>query len=266
MLGWGTAAAAAVTTAGCGAHPADVGTSPSASTGSASPSASTSPSLSPSPSPSHAPVPRPVPTKPVRTLAEYVAQTPGAKPFPSNAIALTIDDGPHAIWTPKILNLLAKYDVLATFCVIGVQVKGHPTLAKNVIGEGHHIANHTYNHPLSLPDKSARQISKEVVDAQDAIVRATGFTPRQFRSPGGGWSTEIFRYTAGHELTPIDWEIDPRDWSRPGTGKIVGKLLSAKPGDILLCHDGGGDRSETYNALKRAIPSLVAKGFTFVTL
>ncbi len=109
-------------------------------------------------------------------------------------------------------------------------------------------------------------MTAQMVDAQDAIVRAAGFTPRQFRSPGGSWSAAMMRLASAHDLLAIDWDVDPRDWSRPGTAHIVGAMLAARPGDVLLCHDGGGDRSETYTALSTVLPRLKARGLTFVTL
>ncbi|WP_163569210.1 polysaccharide deacetylase family protein [Fodinicola feengrottensis] len=227
----------------------------------------------PSPSPSASPSPTPAAAsalkqqkKAIHTLHEYVEFVPGAQPFPSNAIALTIDDGPTPAWTPKVLALLEKLDIKATFCHIGVQDKGHKALAKSVVSEGHHLANHTYSHPLSLPKLNAATIHKEINDAQASIVDATGFTPHLFRSPGGAWSAEVFKQAAANGMAAIDWEIDPKDWSRPGTELIRLRMLKAKPGDIILCHDGGGDRSQTYDALKAVLPVLKSKGYQFVTL
>jgi peptidoglycan/xylan/chitin deacetylase (PgdA/CDA1 family) len=203
--------------------------------------------------------------KAIHTLHEYSQMFPGTK-FPPNAIALTIDDGPTPAWTPKVLALLEKLDIKATFCQIGEQDKGHKTLAKNVVGEGHHLANHTYTHPLALPKLTALGIHKEINDAQAAIVDASGYTPHLFRSPGGAWSPAVFKKAAEMGLAAIDWEIDPKDWTRPGTELIRLRMLKAKPGDIILCHDGGGDRSQTYAALSKVLPVLKSKGFTFVTL
>ena len=76
----------------------------------------------------------------------------------------------------------------------------------------------------------------------------------------------MFDTAARHGLEPIDWDVDPRDWARPGVPAITRRLLRANPGDILLCHDGGGDRSQTYAALTRVLPELKARGLTFVSL
>jgi peptidoglycan-N-acetylglucosamine deacetylase len=212
------------------------------------------------------PTTSPATAAPARTLAQYVAQTPGTRPFPSNAIMLTIDDGPHPVWTPKILQLLHKYDVKAAFCIIGRSAAAHPELLRAAVSQGHHLANHSYSHPAGLAGLSASAIEAQLVDTQDAIVRATGFTPKQFRAPGGHWSPAMMRVAARQHLTVIDWDVDPRDWSRPGTDHIVHAMLAARPGDVLLCHDGGGDRSQTYAALKTVLPRLKARGLQFVTL
>ncbi|HEY2673727.1 MAG TPA: polysaccharide deacetylase family protein, partial [Rugosimonospora sp.] len=179
-----------------------------------------------------------VQSRPIYTLAEYRAVL-GGPAFPSHAVALTLDDGPHPVWTPKVLALLDKYQVPATFCLIGNQVRGHESVARSVVAAGHNVANHSYSHPTALPELSPAQMDKEIGWAQDKIHSATGFAPRLFRSPGGGWSPQLFAKAARAGLVPIDWSDDPRDWSRPGVGSIVSHLLAAKPGQILLCHDGG---------------------------
>jgi peptidoglycan/xylan/chitin deacetylase (PgdA/CDA1 family) len=206
-----------------------------------------------------------VQSRPIYTLAEYQAVL-GGPAFPSHGVALTLDDGPHPVWTPKMLKLLDKYHVPATFCLIGNQVRGHEGVARSVVAAGHNVANHTYSHLTDLPTLSSPEMNKEIGWAQDKIHTATGFTPRLFRSPGGNWSPELFAKTAQAGLVPIDWSDDPRDWSRPGVESIVSHLLAAKPGQILLCHDGGGDRSQTYTALQTVIPALLVKGYTFVSL
>ena len=211
--------------------------------------------------------PKPLPTqrRPVFTLSDYRRIT-SAPAFPSDAIALTIDDGPHPVWTPKILRLLDKYHVPALFCMIGNQVLGHESVAKSVARDGHQLANHTWSHPLALAGKPRRLVRKEIARAQEKIHDTTGYTPKLFRSPGGDWSPTVLQEAAHAGLVPLDWNNDPRDWSRPGIGAIKRRLLAARPGQILLCHDGGGDRSQTYTALSSVIPALTARGYHFVAL
>jgi peptidoglycan/xylan/chitin deacetylase (PgdA/CDA1 family) len=185
---------------------------------------------------------------------------------PRNAIALTIDDGPDPLWTPRVLNVLARFDVSATFCMIGAQAHGRPWLTRAIAGEGHALANHSYRHPLDLAVLPPATIEQEVARASEAIHDVTGVAPKLFRSPGGSWTPEVLTVSAQNGLIPIDWDVDPVDWSRPGVPHITEKLLKAKPGDILLCHDGGGDRSQTVAALQVVLPALRARGLEFIRI
>lgn len=209
--------------------------------------------------------PLPVQPRAISTLAEYRLAT-GATPFPADAIALTIDDGPHPVWTPKILRLLDQHHVPALFCMIGNQVLGHEAVAQTVSRAGHQLANHTWSHPTKLAAKPGSLVQKEIRKAQTKIKNTTGYAPRLFRSPGGDWSPQLLREVAHAGLLALDWSIDPRDWARPGLNKIENRMLAARPGQIILCHDGGGDRSQTYNALRAVIPALKARGLQFVAL
>ncbi len=216
----------------------------------------------PGPRPGHPP--RLAPLEP-RTDAVHMMHDllPAAPP---NAIALTIDDGPHPEWTPKMLDLLAEHQVKATFSLIGIQVKELPDLARRIVAAGHQLCNHTMTHPLEIASLPRKRVDTEITEAHDRIGDATGIAPKFFRSPGGAWSKNVFRSAARHGMTPIDWAVDPRDWARPGTKRIEHSLLDAKGGDILLCHDGGGDRSETLKALRKVIPELKNRGLVFSAL
>jgi peptidoglycan/xylan/chitin deacetylase (PgdA/CDA1 family) len=203
--------------------------------------------------------------EPVHTLQDFRKVVPG-DPFPADAIALTIDDGPHPVWTPAILRLLEKHHVPALFCMIGNQVLGHETIARDVATDGHRIANHTWSHPINLAKLPSHKMLKELHRAQDKIYSTTGYAPSLFRSPGGAWSKGLSEAVSKSNVIPMDWTTDPRDWARPGVAQITNRLLAAKPGQILLCHDGGGDRSQTLASLKTVIPALQAKGLKFVAL
>ncbi|GAA0334254.1 polysaccharide deacetylase family protein [Actinoallomurus spadix] len=116
--------------------------------------------------------------------------------------------------------------------------------------------------PAAPPNAMALTID----DGHDRIAQVSGVTPKFFRSPSGAWSQRIIDVAAEHSMICIDWQVDPRDWARPGTTTITDRLLRAQAGDILLCHDGGGDRSETIRALRTVIPALKQRGLTFVAL
>ncbi|WP_344594454.1 polysaccharide deacetylase family protein [Actinomadura vinacea] len=225
----------------------------------------------PKPTPKPTPTPRPAPwtptrltalkpKEPIRDLKELVP------PPPEQTIALTIDDGPHPEWTPKVLDLLAEHQVRATFFIIGAQVKEFPQLTQRIAAAGHQICNHTMTHPLSFDDLSKKELRKEIGEAHDRIAQVSGVVPVFFRAPGGAWSPAVVDVVAEHGMLPIDWAVDPRDWARPGVGSIRKTLTASESGNILLVHDGGGDRSQTVKALKGAIPKLKKRGLSFVAL
>jgi peptidoglycan/xylan/chitin deacetylase (PgdA/CDA1 family) len=181
------------------------------------------------------------------------------------AIALTIDDGPNPIYTPQVLALLARYRVTATFSMIGTQVQAYPAVAREVAAAGHLIANHTWTHP-DLAGLPSALVAEQMSRATAAIHAATGRIPDLFRAPYGAWSPFVLAQCARTGMTPLDWSVDPRDWSRPGVASIVANIMrNTRSGSIILEHDGGGDRSETVAALKIVIPRLLDEGYHFVT-
>jgi peptidoglycan/xylan/chitin deacetylase (PgdA/CDA1 family) len=183
----------------------------------------------------------------------------------SKTIALTIDDGPNAIYTPQVLQLLAKYQVTAMFSMIGIEVKALPGVAQDVAAAGHELANHTWRH-VNLGGLAPAAVTSEMDQATDAIHTATGIVPSRFRAPYGVWSKTVLQHCAEMNMTPVDWSVDPRDWARPGVTSIVRTIMrTTRSGSIILEHDGGGNRSETVAALKIVIPRLLDAGFRFVT-
>jgi peptidoglycan-N-acetylglucosamine deacetylase len=205
---------------------------------------------------------RPVPVRdrPVFRVHDYLPSAP------ANAVALTIDDGPDLPWTPQVLAVLDEYHVRATFSLVGIHVARQPGLVRQIAAAGHGVCNHSMTHPEPFASLPRTGIEAEIAGGLRAIYAATGQVAKVFRSPGGDWSPSVFTAVARWGMTPIDWDIDPRDWARPGSWYITHKLLAARPGDILLCHDGGGNRSETVTALRTTLPILLGRGLQFVTL
>ncbi len=202
---------------------------------------------------------------PIYDLGDFLKYDHSAR-FPRRSVMLTIDDGPSPVWTPRYLELLAQHDVKATFNMIGEQVLPHRHLVRALVSEGHTVANHTWTHDERLPSRRRATIRREIAQTTEAIHEATGLRVTQFRAPGGVWGPRVYDELARQDLIPVDWNIDPRDWARPGTAAIKSAMLKARPGDIMLCHDGGGDRSETFHALEVVVPELKHRGFHFVTL
>jgi peptidoglycan/xylan/chitin deacetylase (PgdA/CDA1 family) len=180
-------------------------------------------------------------------------------------VALTFDDGP---WydTPQFLDVLERKHVVATFFQIGEQISTYGVGVENrMLADGDVIGDHTWNHADVSGDGSFA--AWEISATAGAIHGATGFWPCLFRAPGGAVSPALIAEARGMGFTTIEWDVDPRDWSRPGTDAIYSNVVgSASNGSIILQHDGGGDRSETLAALPREIDTLRGEGYRFVTV
>jgi peptidoglycan-N-acetylglucosamine deacetylase len=182
-------------------------------------------------------------------------------------ICLTFDDGPDPEQTPAILDLLRRYGAHATFFVTGIQAKQHPELLQREIKEGHEIGNHTYNH-IFFRHPSADAVKRELEEAEQAIVAASGQRPQLFRPPGGYYNQTIVDAArqAGYQIVMWSWHEDTEDWKRPGVGRIANKVLgNARPGDIVLFHDRV-KRTQTIAAMERILPELEQRGYQFVTV
>lgn len=180
------------------------------------------------------------------------------------SIALTFDDGPSA-YTAGILNVLQQNGVHATFFCIGQQVQTRSGIVREVSQAGNVIGNHTWNH-ADLTLLTQNQVTWQLSSASTTILQATGISPTLFRPPYGALNATVRGTAAQLGLSPVLWNIDTRDWTRPGVNAIVSSVLDhAVNGSIVLMHDGGGDRSETVQALPQIISGLQQRGFAFVT-
>jgi peptidoglycan/xylan/chitin deacetylase (PgdA/CDA1 family) len=183
-------------------------------------------------------------------------------------LALTFDDGP---WydTPQFLAILEHYQVPATFFEIGDQISTYGqggAIERRMLADGDMVGDHTWNH--ANVSGAGSFAAGEIGEAAAAIKSAThGFEPCLFRAPYGATSGALTFEARSMGFTTIDWDVDPRDWARPGTGAIYHAVTStAHNGSIILQHDGGGDRSETLAALPQEIQTFRHEGYTFVTV
>lgn len=180
------------------------------------------------------------------------------------SIALTFDDGPSS-FTPQILSVLQRNGVHATFFCVGQQVQARPGFVREAYQAGNVISNHTWSHPnltLLVPSQIRWQLSR----ASATIRWAIGISPTLFRPPYGAINTMVRETVRKLGLHTVLWSVDSLDWKRPGVAAIVSNVLKhARNGSIVLMHDGGGDRSETVQALPIIINELRRRGFVFVT-
>ncbi|MFI6345723.1 polysaccharide deacetylase family protein [Streptomyces sp. NPDC050560] len=194
----------------------------------------------------------------VRTHAEFTL------PGKARSIALTFDDGPHPEYTPKVLAALRKHGVQATFFVIGENAAAFPGLLHDIAAEGHVVANHSYTHP-QLTKLSRAGVKDQLGRTSDVIEKVLGAPPRWCRAPYGDWDRPSLTECAALGMEPLGWSIDTNDWARPGTSRIEAAVTSGvEPGSVILQHDGGGDRSQTVDAVSSYLPRLLERGYTFV--
>ncbi|OMD41902.1 polysaccharide deacetylase [Paenibacillus borealis] len=190
-------------------------------------------------------------------------------PTSQKVIALTFDDGPDPSETTQILDVLHKYNAKCTFFAIGKKIAAYPEVAKQVIAEGHELANHTYNHVYFKKPISEQQILQELELTEKEIVKISGKHSSLFRPPGGMYDDTLIDVSNNMGLKPVlwSWHQDTRDWNRPGVWSIYSKVIrNAKNGDIVLFHDYVHGQSQTGEALKIILPELAKQGFRFVTV
>lgn len=185
----------------------------------------------------------------------------------ADTVFLTFDDGPDEQFTPRVLAFLAEHHLHATFSLIGREVARYPDLARTVVAAGMNLTNHTWDHDEALASRPRQHMVDDIARAQEQIVAATGAEPGFFRAPGGGWSTVMLDVCAEQGLVPLGWDVDSRDWARPGAAAIIANVTSeVRPGSIMLFHDGGGDREETLEALPRVLRALTSHGYDITQL
>jgi peptidoglycan-N-acetylglucosamine deacetylase len=180
-------------------------------------------------------------------------------------IALTFDDGP-SIYTPRILHVLAQWHVPATFFVIGREAKAYPQFVRAEARAGNEVGDHTETHPpMSALPAGGQQA--QIVDAANAIRAAGAPSPHLWRPPYGLFNSSTISILHSLKMLMVMWTVDTRDYARPGVSRIQYIALSgARPGAIILMHDGGGNRSETVAALPKIIAALRRRGFKLVTV
>ena len=198
--------------------------------------------------------------------AFYTSQAPGgAATAGQKVIALTFDDGPGP-FTPQVLSVLEHYGVPATFFEIGENVAAYPQYTQMLAAAGYPVEDHTWTHP-DLTTIPASAFPYQIDQTQNEIRTLTGRAPTCVRPPYDSWDPSVLDQIAQRGLTTMSYSIDPRDWSLPGVGAIVSRVVGAAfPGAVVDMHDGGGDRAETVAALPQIITDLASQGYSFVSI
>lgn len=203
--------------------------------------------------------------------AGYTVYTPAVGD--DKVIALTFDDGPWPTTTKQILDILKQNDAHATFFTVGEQCKDNATVLKELVANGNQVATHSYDHAngsgrgVDMTLMSPSEQIKEITDGFQAIEDVIGKpVSRIMRAPGGNYHGDLVSNLAPYVTAEIGWNVDSRDWTKPGVDAIVKQLLTVEPGQVILMHDGGGDRSQSVEALRQALPILKSRGYRFVTI
>jgi peptidoglycan/xylan/chitin deacetylase (PgdA/CDA1 family) len=189
----------------------------------------------------------------------------------SRQMALTYDDGPNDPHTLRLLEVLAKHSVHATFFLIGKYVKQRPDIVREILAAGHVVGNHTFTHPL-LVFKSEAEVRQELFSCRETLQDATGEASNLFRPPFGGRRPAVLRVAREMGMEPVMWNVTGYDWNAPPAAVIERKVAKqVGGGDVILLHDGGhkqmgADRSQTVIATERMIERYKAEGCEFVTI
>jgi peptidoglycan/xylan/chitin deacetylase (PgdA/CDA1 family) len=192
-------------------------------------------------------------------VAELVTSTAGG----GRSVGLTFDDGPDPVRTPRLLALLRQHDVKAVFCLWGEHVEAYPQVVHQIVADGHTLGNHSMRHH-DMSAWSPEAIEADLVETNRVIRLAVpGARIPYFRAPYGAWGATP-EVAARLGMQPLGWRLAVSDWELPGTDELVRRLEEGiTPGAVVLLHDGGGDRSQTVEAVARVVPELLERGWHF---
>lgn len=194
-------------------------------------------------------------------------------PLPDKTVALTFDDGPDPEWTPRILEVLRRHDVPATFFVVGSAAARHPEIIRAELAAGHEVGAHTFTHS-NLGSASNLRKTVELSLTQSALAGAAGIKTHLLRLPYSSITADITapELDAARDAAELGYLMvfateDSEDWRQPGAGVIVDRSTPpAGRGGVVLLHDAGGDRSQTVEAVDRLITNLKNQGYRFTTV
>ena len=207
----------------------------------------------------------------IAPTAQWFGQTFIGLAKSTKNLALTYDDGPNDPHTFRLLETLNKYEVHATFFLIGRYVRQRPDIAREILKAGHVVGNHTFTHPL-LSLKSSTETRRELSDCRSALQDAIGEHSSLFRPPFGGRRPVTLRVARELGLQPVMWNVTGYDWTAPPASVIERKVTKqVRGGDVILFHDGGhkvmgADRSQTVLATDHLIARYKSEGYDFATI
>jgi peptidoglycan/xylan/chitin deacetylase (PgdA/CDA1 family) len=199
--------------------------------------------------------------EPVRTPLPLQDLSPLPRHF--KTVAFTFDDGPHPVYTEKLLKILKKFKVHATFFVVGKQAERYPDLIRKIAEDGHELANHTYSH-RNMTTLSEKEIEAELGLTNRIVESVTGTRMHVFRPPGGQVNRSVQKCAEALGYTMALWTVLPMDHLRPSASLIQERVMRGLNNHgIVLLHSGVG---HTIDALPALIRSVQKEGYNFVTV
>jgi len=184
-------------------------------------------------------------------------------PSAGKKIALTFDDGPYPRLLDQYLDILAKYNVKATFFCLGSLVQSNPEAAKKIVAGGHELATHSWGHS-QLTKLSAAELKNDFAKTSAAVYEAIGYAPYMFRPPYGSIDDDVKAAAAESGMLAVCWNVDTEDWRAKSADAIVNECMrAASDGAIILMHE---NKELTVAALPRVIEGLQNKGYELVTV
>ena len=198
---------------------------------------------------------------PLSLKGRVIAHRPAE--FDKRILALSIDDGPDPVITPRILAALKAHHAKATFFVLGANAHAHPEMLKHMIADGHEIGSHTYTHALH---PSREQADRELDRTGLEIKKHVGSVPTLFRPPGGNMKSWTAKLALQQGYTVVLWTLSSADTATHSPEVIANNIIhTPSPGDNILMHDSAS-KAATAEALPRVLDTLSKQGWTFVTV
>jgi peptidoglycan/xylan/chitin deacetylase (PgdA/CDA1 family) len=190
-------------------------------------------------------------------------------PTNRKAVALTFDDGPDDLWTPKILDVLRAHQVKGTFFCVGRRIEQHPKVLQRIVREGHVVGNHSWDHP-NLTKIPIAEVRAQIQRTDDIIHRWTNLRPAMFRPPYGALNAAVIEEIRKLKDKIIFWNVDSLDWMKLTGPQVAANILAhVNPGSIVLMHSAGGrgeSLQDTVDALPYVIETLRRHGYRLLTV
>jgi len=187
-------------------------------------------------------------------------------------VALTFDDGPHPVYTPKVLEILEQFQAKATFFFIGKRLEEYGYLTASVSRAGHIVGNHSFHHFRTMSFLSSKKIRQEILQCQNEVEKWAGYRPRFYRQPAGFRNPLIFGILKELGMDMVGWQVRAFDTQLRDPQAIASKILrKVQPGGVILLHDGSDstqnqDRTPTLEALPEILTGVRNRGMEFLTL